>query len=254
VLRLAEANEIAPYVYTGLPGLRRADIPPAVTRQFEQAYDTSRRRNLILREEFVFILKRLREGGIEVIPYKEPLSFSLLCPDIGMRRFKDVDFFVAIEDLPGICKVLESLGYRFERSKQDFLSPGFERRDKDYSFLREVAWTTGEPLPDPQSIDHRKYGWTILEPHWSLAHPRLNVDLPVQDLRSRTRSLSYEGVEVKVLSAEDSLLVACIVGSKSEWRSLKLVTDVASAIESSPQLDWDECHVPAGLRTGHADR
>jgi len=35
--------------------------------------------------------------------------------------------------------------------------------------------------------------------------------------------------------------VTCIVGNKSEWRSLKLIADVAVSLEASPSLDWEWC-------------
>jgi hypothetical protein len=240
VFRLAEANEIAPYVYKGLTELQGEAIPFRVMAQFEQEYETSRRRNRVLREEFLFVLKRLRRKGIEPIPYKGPLSFPWPDSDIEMRGFKDVDFLVAVKDLEGIQDVLGSLGYRPEKPWESFLQPGFEQLDKDYPFVRETAWTTGSAVPG-SSNDMRKFGWMILEPHWSLAHPRLNVDLPVQELRSRTRTAHYNDEEINLLSFEDAALVACIVGSKSEWRSLKFVADLAVVIESSPGLDWDLC-------------
>ena len=37
VLRLAEAHEIAPYVYKGLSRLHLADVPPHVMTRFEHA-------------------------------------------------------------------------------------------------------------------------------------------------------------------------------------------------------------------------
>lgn len=136
--------------------------------------------------------------------------------------------------------MLESLGYQTEKPEEHYLQPGFELRDKDYSFLRKSAVTSGSPVPGSFE-GMRKFGWMILEPHWSLTHPRLNVDLDTQALRARMRALDYEGERINVLSPEDNLLVACVVGGKSEWRSLKLVADVAMAIEGSPDLDWDAC-------------
>jgi hypothetical protein len=240
VLRLAEAHEIAPYVYSGLVADDGVDVPPDSMTRFEQAHAASTQRNLVLRDEFMLVLKRLRQAGIEVIPYKEPLTFSLSNPDIGMRRFKDVDFLVDIADLGGIRDVLQGLGYETEKPVEQYLQPGFERLDKDYSFLRRSAWTSGHPVPGSFE-GMRKFGWMILEPHWSLTHPRLNVDLPAQQLRARMRELEYEGERINALSPEDNLLVACVVGGKSEWRSLKLVADVVMAIEGAPALDWDAC-------------
>jgi hypothetical protein len=242
VERLAEAHEITPYIYCGLVAAERADVPPRLKARLEQAYESSTQRNLVLRDEFLVVLKGMREVCIEVIPYKEPLTFSVSNPDIGMRRFKDLDFLVDIGDLGGIRDVLKGLGYETEKPEEHYLQPGFEHLDKDYSFIRKSAWTTGSAVPGSYAyVGKLELGWVILEPHWSVTHPRLNVELPVQALRARVREIEYEGERINVLSPEDTLLVACIVGGKSEWRSLKLVADVAMAIENSPELDWDAC-------------
>ena len=161
--------------------------------------------------------------------------------DIAERQFKDVDFLVNLSDLDGIHSVLSSLDYRLEQSIRCFRNPCYERVAKDYSFVRETAWTTGRPVPDSRNLYQKKTGWVILEPHWSIAPSRLAVKLPVHDLRCRLVSLEYKGEPINLLSPEDAHLVTCIVGSKSEWRSLKLIADVAASLEASPSLDWEWC-------------
>ncbi len=240
VYRIAKEHDIVPLIYAAL---RTIDVNVSCDQlaPFKDKYLINRDRNLILREEFLLLIKELRREGIEVIPYKEPLSFSLQHSDIAVRQFKDIDFLVDARDLESLYAVLSSLGYRLEQPQRWFRNPCYERVAKDYSFVRTTARTTGRRVPDPRARSRKKFGWVIIEPHWSIAHSRLGVDLSLVDLRQRLTVSSYHGQPVNLLSREDAHLVTCIVGSKSEWRSLRLIADVAASVEISPQLDWELC-------------
>jgi hypothetical protein len=217
------------------------DVPSDQLAPFKEKYLVNRDRNLVLREEFLLLITELRRDGIEVIPYKEPLSFYLRHPDMAVRQFKDIDFLVDSVDLDSLYAVLSSMGFRLEQPERWFRNPCYERVAKDYSFIRTTAQTTGQPVPDPRARSRKKFGWVIIEPHWSIAHSRLGVDLSLDDFRQRLLVSSYHGQPVNLLSREDAHLVTCIVGSKSEWRSLRLIADVAASVEVSSQLDWELC-------------
>ena len=241
VLRLAEAHEITPYVYRGVVGGQYADVPPRVLAQLEREHESSTQRNRVLRDEFPGRPEAAAERGHRGHSVQgAPESSRCRIRISGCAGSKTSTLLVDIDDLGGIRDVLKDLGYETEKPEKDYLKSGFEHLDKDYSFLRKSAWSTGRAVPGSFE-GMRKSGWVILEPHWSLTHPRLNIDLPARALRDRMCTLEHEGERINALSPEDNLLVACIVGGKSEWRSLKLVADVVAAIESSPDLDWNVC-------------
>jgi hypothetical protein len=238
--RLAHQHDIVPLVYRGLVALGH-DAFSGSLAPFRKKYSVNRERNLVLRDEFFLLIREFRRRNIEVLAYKEPLSFSLRNTDIGLRQFKDVDFLVKPGDLNEIYGVFSFFGYRLEQPERWFRDPCYERVAKDYSFVRNTAHTTGCSVPDPRAKTRKKAGWVIMEPHWSIAQSRLSVKLPATQLFDRRVSCTYRGEPINLLSLEDAHVVACIVGSKSEWRSLRLISDVAASIEASPGLDWALC-------------
>ena len=238
---VADSHDLVPLVYQGVLSLGPIDKLEPHIFPFKQKYELNGKRNHILRDELLYLVKELRQRDIEILPYKEPLSFSLRQPDIGIRQFKDIDFLIDQDDLDGIYSVLESLGFRLEQPLRCFRNQCYERFAKDYSFVRSTGRTTGQPIPDVRGSDREKAGWLIIEPHWSIAANRIAVQLPFRELKTRLVSADYHGEPINLLSPEDAHLVACVVGSKSEWRSLRLIADVAASVEEFPSLDWEWC-------------
>jgi hypothetical protein len=94
---------------------------------------------------------------------------------------------------------------------------------------------------------YESYGQDILfangrvpvEPHWAFGPRMLAADLDMRGFWSRSVPLDVEGRRVRSLSPEDTLLVACLHGTKEKWWRLLWLADVAAFIQRHPGLDWD---------------
>ncbi|MDB5849526.1 MAG: hypothetical protein JWP29_3278, partial [Rhodoferax sp.] len=77
-----------------------------------------------------------------------------------------------------------------------------------------------------------------VEPHWWVAPRTLAFDLDYASLWRASRHGDFQGVRCRLMSAEWSLLVLCLHGTKEKWHKLKWIIDIAMFGPAHPQLDW----------------
>lgn len=174
-------------------------------------------RNAYLGQELVRLLRRFEAERVPVIPYKGPLVASLAYGNLGLREFNDLDFLVRPDDVARVSAVLRDEGFetadRYTPEEQEHL----QREFKEHCF---------------------QSGLVVVEPHWSITARRYPFPIDYDALWARTCHANFLGAKVRVFAPEDWLLILCVTGSKSQWRRLELVCDVAESLRAFPNLDW----------------
>jgi hypothetical protein len=220
LVEAAERHKLTPLVHRNLQ-LHAADLVPAdALRQLSVRSLMTVSRNQRFADELVRLNGLLLDRGIEVISYKGPSAATVLYGDLRMRTFGDMDFLVKRGDLDAVCELLRENGYRNRWTGTAEQKKVEEREQKEYCFVS---------------------GPITLEPHWSITARRFPFDIDYPSLWSRARRVPFNGFQVLTFGPEDMLLVLCVCGGKGHWQRIQMISDVAEAIRTSPELDWDVC-------------
>src|SRR5271167_4699487 len=102
VLRLAEHQGVLPIVARNLIEhgwlAQAGELPPAIERSLQSAYDANLRRSLWFTAELVRIMQHFERRQLRAIPYKGPVLAQSLYGDPGLRTFSDLDFLISPAD------------------------------------------------------------------------------------------------------------------------------------------------------------
>jgi Uncharacterised nucleotidyltransferase len=165
------------------------------------------------------ILDVLAGADIPAIPFKGAALGVLAYGSATLRPSRDIDVLVHKQDMDRTVAALHQLQYRLgEIFTPRIMAACFETYGQDILFAE---------------------GRLPLEPHWSFSPKALAVDLDIDGLWDRASPSDLAGRVTLTLSPEDTLLVACLHGSKEKWWRLLWVADIAAFIHRHPTLDWD---------------
>ena len=212
-----ERHYVAPLVYRNLASIPALKIPPKVLETMRVRSLITAWKSLQFATELARLSRRLEANSIQVIHYKGAVAAQQYYSALTLRNFHDLDFLVRRADLVALIKVLESEGYH---NSEDFTPAQFAHFVTEF---KEFMFNKAE---------------FAIEPHWSIAGRRYPFETDYEGFWHRARMLSVEGEALRVLGAEDALLVLCLVGAKGRWQRLQMVCDVAECLRSSPDLDW----------------
>jgi hypothetical protein len=220
VLQCARRNRILALLHDGLRGPLAA-LPPEPRAALERHERRARFRNLQHLHEMLALVRALRAGGVEALPYKGPVLGSLLYPDIALREYRDLDLIVRPSDLESARRLVVERGYE----PLDRLSAAGEEKhlsaDCEFHFR------------------HPESG-ILLEIHWEVLPRTHRFGFAVEEAWERLVPATVSGTPCRVFAAEDLLLVLCIHGGeKHRWMRLQMLSDVARLLAREPALDWD---------------
>jgi hypothetical protein len=108
--------------------------------------------------------------------------------------------------------------------------------------LKTQTQSDGTPFEDCYEYHfERQSDGMVLEVRWRLVltQPRFRRNLGMDWVWPTQRTAIVAGAEVPDMSAERTLLVLCMHGSKHVWSRLIWICDVAQLLISSPGLDWN---------------
>jgi hypothetical protein len=135
-----------------------------------------------------------------------------------LRQFNDLDLLLRPEDLAVGQDLLVAEGY----------TPGLDLPEARWSdYLRALG----------QAPFYRQWDASLVELHSRVTPRSFFFPLGLKELWDRTEVLPLQGEMVRVLSAEDLLLVLCVHGAKHLFACLGWVSDLAALILSRPTLD-----------------
>jgi hypothetical protein len=215
---LGSLHEAIPLLERNLPNRSGGTIPADWLSRARRRRHATLRRNGILGDALGRILRGLSDAGVDAIPIKGIVLAETLYDDLALRPAADVDILVRPADLPHARTILGGLGY-VQAADPPFTDLVHEFHDSPYYL------GTG---PDQVCLElHRGL--------WATRFYRLGVD----GLWERAVPAVVAGVDVLVLSPEDTLLHLAIHRSRSPLR-LRWVCDVAELVRRhSATLDWE---------------
>ena len=213
LLHLAAVHKMRPLLFHYLTQVVPDHVPTDVMDTLRQHAHANVARNLHLAQTLIRLVERLRQSGIEAIPFKGPVLAELAYGNIGLREFVDLDVLVDVQAAPRASHILQDDGW----------TPSTELMD----------WMI--PLVAGQQQEFRKNG-IALDLHWSVM-PKRSFFAP-STFPERV-SVLLVGQPIRTFRVEDHLLLLCLHGTKDAWDSLQIISGVGALLTRYPALDWN---------------
>ena len=195
-------------------------VPSDILGAFQTLIQQTREFNHAILSEFLQLVDGLAAAGVELISYKGPALTMQAYGDLGLRRFRDLDFLVRDSDLPRTLKCLQGFGYE----RPNHLTA--EQSDLVHRLQGQDFVVKQDKVP--------------IEPHTRLIPIKMALDIDYDGLWCRAQRRNIGGHNLLTFAPEDTLLVLAIHGGKELWWDIKWACDVAGFIASQPALDWNE--------------
>jgi hypothetical protein len=179
---------------------------------------------LRLLAELSRIAKDFTHEGIQLCALKGPLLAQRLYGDASLRTSVDLDLLIYPEDVEKAGALLLAGGY--QRSEPAI--PLTPRQRQIYIQKRHDF-----------AYYHPQHHFEI-ELHWAITSIKNLVSMQeVRQMLSRTRSMTFAGTSLDVLSDEDLPVNLLIHGSKHSWLRLKWLVDFVVWMRQPVEPDWD---------------
>jgi hypothetical protein len=143
--------------------------------------------------------------------------------DIGLRQAGDIDILISPKNFDRTRLILESLGYQMTPPLTNAQLASHLKSHCEIQFMRD-DWLT------------------VVDLHWSLAPKSFVFKVDTEEALSRLQTVAINGVEIKTLSTEDSILYQSMHGAKHLWRRLEWITALGETIRAAESIDWDAVH------------
>ncbi len=213
VIRLAAMHKLRPLLFHSLREAAQDVVPTDVFDALRRHYHANVARNLFLTHTLVRLVERLRQEGIEMVPFKGPALAMMAYSDLGLREFADLDVLVSPQDVPRASHILQDAGFSPATVLSDWMIPMIAGKELEFH-------------NDAMTLDL----------HWGVV-PRRYFFLPVQ-FQSRVE-MCLAGRPVGVFCVEDQLFLCAIHGTKDGWSGLYMLGTFAALIRSHPEIDWE---------------
>jgi len=198
-------------------------LPPQIRSSLESAYSTNFRRGLWFASELMRITRQLALNHVRAIPYKGAVLAQSAYGDLALRNFSDLDLLISPADFEQAKRALSQIGYLPTKT----FTPAVEHLWLKTGYERSFDGPGGKHLVELQ--------WAILPYFYAIDPASFQFD----DLWSRTGRIvlgTSDDSGVRLLSAEDSLLVLCVHAAKHLWTRLIWIADIAHGLRA-PDLD-----------------
>lgn len=194
-------------------------MPPGLWTDLEHHERRARFRNLRLLQEMLELVRDLRAGDVEALPYKGPVLAALLYPDPVLREYRDLDLIVRKADVERAARIVAERGYRTLDPLEGADAERYRSRDCQIHFRH----------PD---------SGILLELHWEVLPRPHRLGLAVEEGWDRLVDVTVAGTRCRTFPPEDQLLILCVHGGeKHRWMRLQMLSDVARLLASGT-LDW----------------
>lgn len=217
VLDLADRHGVQP-ILTQAVGAVEDQVPAEAFTALKQNYQANLRKALLLSREFVSIVDRFSQAGLEFIPYKGLALAETVYGDIALRQAGDIDLLIHATDLPQVRKAIAELGYRPHH---------LFSADEEEAYLRSGY----------ESAFDGPAGKNLLEVQWATQPRFYAVNLEMEGLFRRAVKATVVGVKVKTLCLEDLFVVLALHAAKHVWGKLIWLCDLAR-VAGIPELAW----------------
>jgi Uncharacterised nucleotidyltransferase len=217
--QLGHLHDVLPLLADSLrPLAGQAPIPAEWLARAQRRFYATLLRNTTLRDELARVVVALRAAGVESIPVKGVVLAETVYGNLALRPAADLDVLVRPCDLPAARAVLRAMDYAH----------------RAVPLFAELH----HPYHDPQYFRQVDGGDLCLELHWALWAERF-FHLGTDVLWERAHGARLGGVEMRLLSPEDTLLHLAIHRSRSALR-LRFLCDIAELLRChGATLDWE---------------
>jgi hypothetical protein len=168
--------------------------------------------------ELLALLERLRERGVEAVPYKGVVLSLQLYGSLSLRPAGDLDLVVRRADVPAAVECLRARGFAPTHTDD------------------RGAWTFRLRHRYSMSFTRRDLA---AELHWAFTNRDIAFDLELEEMAPRLGSVRIGAHDVPVFAPEDLLLILCVHGAKHRWDRLEWIGGVGEAVRAAHGLDWD---------------
>ena len=216
--RTAARHRVTPLLWRALQAAPTGLVPAATLEDVRAEYHAIAARSLELTGLTVDLLERLEGAGVPAIPYKGAAMAVALYGSPAMRQYRDVDVLVHRDD---VLAARESL------------------REAGFSELHPTTGAAWQVLARSNHEVTMTRGAVVVELHWGVAPVQLGVTVDVPGLFSRSRPGEVGGRQVRMLSAEDLLVLLCVHGARDRWQWLDNVCAV-DQLARAANLDWHQ--------------
>jgi hypothetical protein len=218
VPRIAAAHSVVPLVRQALSEVD--GVPRDVRDELDARGRANDQWTLQFTAELLRILRRLREAGIEAVPWKGPTLGQRAYGSPTRRMFVDLDIFVRHTDIAAATAVLRDEGFNPMRPMTTRQQQVYVDHHGDLEFERQE--------------DGR---W--LELHWTVVPNYYGRPEPGGERWERLAEVRLGREVVRTFSVEDDVEALCIHGSKHRWKRLQWIVDIAMLARTTDSMDWD---------------
>lgn len=223
LLAIAKSHGIVPLLHRNLNAAYSEMIPQSVLSQLQNLFQANAAHNLFFMKELSHLLPLFQENNISPILFKGPALAASAYGNVAFRQFCDLDLLFLQKDVLKAKDLLISQGY----SNAEGLT-----REQEIAQLKS-------PYVKAYTYKKQKIGVAVLvELHWQLRATYSSFPLDSQDLWKRATRLSLADSTVFGLSPEDEILYLCAHGCGDRWERLLQVCDIAEAIRTHHNLNW----------------
>ncbi len=219
LLAAASEHTLTSLVCKNLQDCAPAALPAPWRERFARSYFECSCRNLALTAELFRVLAALESCGVSATPYKGPVLAAQAYGDVALREFSDLDIIVPQRQIVAAHEALLDLGFcpeiaAIEPSQSPRRTPG------------QYAYRNGAGTP-----------WKLVELHTERTLRYFPAALDLQALCTRRQPITLAGRQVLTFSAEDTLLLLSVHGSKHLWDRLSWIADIAALTARSHPLE-----------------
>ena len=222
--RLAEKHGVVAQLIAGLESLDVGPHQPDSPRQIPSALLPSLRdarkvqtvSALALSAELFRILDLLQNAKLDTAVIKGPSLALRAYGDAAARHYGDIDLLLRHSQVPQASQILTSAGFQ--------------------AHVPPTAMLAGKT--PGQYFFRRAQSGAVFELHTERTLRYFPRPLPVEDFFQRQTTLSLDGRQLPVLSAEDEFVLISIHGAKHFWERLMWISDVAAMVHRHPELSW----------------
>lgn len=195
----------------------RATFPPPLREALTARVAEQTAWRLLALSTLRRVLTALRSAGVQPLVLKGLPLAQQLFGDPHARDAGDLDLLVLPADLARSAAALEVLGFAPQQLK--------------------VPSSRFAQALGPGALTLRGPGGMDVDLHWSLGEVGLSIALDPGKVTSRARTISVEGLDVRVLADEDLLVYLSAHGGRHGWSRAGWVRDVATLLRVTPGLD-----------------
>jgi hypothetical protein len=192
-------------------------IPTQALITLKQRYQVNLHKALLLSGEFVRVVERLSQAGIDFIPYKGLALAETVYGDIALRQAGDIDLLIHPADLKRVQEAMGKIGYVPHLNFSE---------DEEAAYIKsgyECAFDGAA-------------GKNLLEVQWAIEPHFYAVDVDLQGLFRRAQTVRVMGLDTKSLSPEDLFVVLGLHAAKHVWGRLIWLCDLERV--SRLPLNW----------------